>query len=162
MRLKLQALFCSFLVVTSTASVAHAQYPNRESGSTNGPTAGWQKLGKVGPGRTALVSLNDGTLRSGWIAGVSDDHLQLQGTGKTIDLAASDIASVRVKRSDRTLIYGVLGYLITATVASVVVYNDDDHEAKDLIVVFGVGGIPGGLLGAAIGHRTSGDVEIIP
>jgi hypothetical protein len=56
----------------------------------------------------------------------------------------------------------VLGYLATATAATLVACNDDDCTTKDKVILFGVGGIPGGLLGAWLGRYVGGDVELVP
>ncbi|HET6349450.1 MAG TPA: hypothetical protein VFH88_10255 [Candidatus Krumholzibacteria bacterium] len=145
------------------ATPAVAQYPSRSASAGGSESSGgWHRLKGIGPGHAAVVTLGDGTLRGGWVAGVDDQVLHLQSAGQTFDLAPQDIATVRVKRSDRTLLYSAIGYIVTATVATIVVYNDSDHEKKDLVIVFGVAGIPGGLLGALVGDRTSGDVEIVP
>ena len=163
MRLKLQALFCSFLVVTSTASVAHAQYPNKNPDRT-GPASSQSltRLQSKGPGHAAVVTMSDGTLRGGWIKGVDDSQLHLQKQGGDVSLPLSDVTLVQIKRSDRTLLYTALGYLVTATVATVIAHSDGEHDFKDQVIIFGVGGIPGGVLGALIGHWTSGDIEIVP
>lgn len=156
-RLFLAALCLSLL---AAAADSRAQYPAKEP--VIKPMGNWHRLAEIGPGHAAVVTLRDGTLRGGWITGVDAAHLELQSAGQPIELSPSDIAVVRVQRTDRTLLYTVLGYLATATIGAVVVYNDDNHEPRDLIIVGAVAGIPGGLLGALIGDRTSGDVEIVP
>ena len=145
------------------AGVAHAQYPNKNPDrSVSSSSQALTQLQSKGPGHTAVVTMNDGTLRGGWIKGVDDTQLHMLKQGGEVSLSLSDVAMVQIKRSDRTLLYSVIGYLVTATVATIVVYNDDYHEPRDLIIVGAVGGIPGALLGALVGQRRSGDVEIVP
>lgn len=158
------ALCLMEIAFVHTASAADPmQYPAREPASgASGSTTGWMHLQEKGPGHDALVTLRDGTMRGGWITQVDADKLHLQTAGAPLALASAAIASVRVKRSDRTLLYSFIGYVVTGAVSAIVVYNDDDHAKKDMVVTFGVGGIPGALLGALIGRRTSGDIEIIP
>jgi hypothetical protein len=175
----MRLLFAVFaIVILFSATSTFAQYPNREpippSHKGDRTFGNWHRLADIGPGHGAVVTMRDGTLRGGWITGVDGGTINLQTAGETLPLAARDIATVRVQRSDRTLLYSVLGYLLTATAATLVVYNaevrhrdsteDDalDHDSRDLIVVGAVGGIPGALLGALIGQRTSGDVDIVP
>ncbi|HEX6941531.1 MAG TPA: hypothetical protein VF128_01320 [Gemmatimonadaceae bacterium] len=165
----------SAFVVLFSATPSRAQYPNREpippSHKGDRTFGNWQRLAEVGPGHGAVVTMRDGTLRGGWIAGVDGGTINLQAAGETLPLAASDIAVVRVQRSNRTLLYGVIGYFVTATAAILVVNHkdnesadptDDDHKSRDLVVAGSLGGIPGALLGALIGQWTSGDVEFVP
>jgi hypothetical protein len=169
----LAKLTTGFVLIVSILAIvspqARAQYPTKPPVEPTGPR-GWNKLKDKGPGRDAVVTLGDGTLRGGWITAVGDANLTMQSAGKSTNIAAGDIATVRVKRGDKTLLCSVIGYVVTGTIATVMAYNNDDHNAyyqehkkfQDLVVIFGVGGIPGGLIGAAVGHWLSGDVEIVP
>lgn len=159
-RLLLTALAC--LSILPIASYCQAQYPAQNSHESKTPSTNWERLGKLGPGRDAIVTLTDGTLRGGWIRGVDAEKLYMLRAGEEIPLAASDIAAVRVMRPDRRLLMGMIGYFVTATVATVIASNEDDLDAKDAIIVFGVAGIPGGVLGAWLGDIIGGDVEIVP
>ena len=163
MRYRLRSSLSLFLAVSLVAGVAHAQYPNKNP-DRSGPASSQTltRLQSKGPGHAALVTMNDGTLRGGWIKGVDDSQLHLQKPGGDVSLALSDVTLVQIKRSDRTLLYTALGYLVTATVATVIAHSDGEHDFKDQVIIFGVGGIPGGVLGALIGHWTSGDIEIVP
>ena len=149
-----------FLFLTTPAS---AQYPKKNPvRNVDTPGGELTRLQSKAPGHNAIVTMNDGTLRGGWVASVNDTHLNLEEQRQSVPLALSDIAVVRVQRPDRTLWYAMFGYIATATAATIIAYNDDNHEFKDLAIVFGVAGIPGGLIGAAFGHRCSGDLEIVP
>jgi hypothetical protein len=152
---------CTFLFC-ALARPAAAQYPKKDPNMTaRTPTTEKTRLQSKAPGHYAVVVLNDGTLRSGWVNTVDDTHLRMQKQGEEVPLPLKDIVTVTVQRPNHALGYAVAGYLVTGTIAAIIAHNDD-HEFKDLVVVFGVGGIPGGLLGALIGRSTSGDVEIIP
>jgi ABC-type Co2+ transport system permease subunit len=74
----------------------------------------------------------------------------------------SSIAVVRVKRPSRTWIGTVVGYMAAAVACALIADADDVLSTRDLIVVGGVGGIPGALIGGYIGHRSGGDFEIVP
>lgn len=153
---------CALLVLFLTAP-ASAQYPGKDPYRTErSPKAELTKLQANAPGRFAVLTMNDGTLRGGWVTAVDETKLTLEKQGASEPFALKDIATVTVKRSDRTSIYAVVGYLVTGTVATIIAYNDGDHEFKDLVIVGSVGGIPGGILGAWMGHRSGGDMEIIP
>lgn len=151
------------LLFLSLAAPVHAQYPGQDPNrKVRTPKAELTRLQSMAPGRSAVVTMNDGTLRGGWVTSVDDSQLHMEKQGEKVALAISDIATVRVQRSDRTLLYGMIGYLVTGTAAVLIAHNDGDHEFKDLVIVGSVGGIPGGILGALIGSRSSGDVEVIP
>lgn len=151
------------LISTVLVAPVSAQYPNKNPDrSVNSPHAALTRLQSTAPGHSALVTMNDGTLRGGWVASVNDSHLNLEKQGENVSLALSDVALVRVQRSDRTLLYGTIGYFVTGTVATIIAHHKGDHEFKDLVIVGSVGGLPGGILGALIGSRCSGDVEIVP
>ena len=163
MRYRFRSSLSLFLVVSLVASVAHAQYPNKNPDrSHHVPSQALTDLQSKGPGHAAVVTMSDGTLRGGWIKGVDDTQLHLQKQGAEGSLALSDITLVHIKRSDRTLLYTALGDLDTATAATLIANGDGEDDFKDQVIIFGVGGIPGGLLGALIGHWTSGDIEIVP
>jgi hypothetical protein len=115
----------------------------------------------MAPGHSVVATMSDGTLRGGWVTSVDDTHLNLEKQGEKVALSISDVATVRVQRSDLTLLYGMVGYLVTGIAATIIAYQDD-HEFKDLVIVGSIGGIPGGILGALMGSRYSGDVEIVP
>ena len=126
-------------VTMSLTAPARAQYPaqdpNRKSRT---PKAGLTRLQAKAPGHSAVVTMNDGTLRGGWVTTVDDAHLNMEKQGEKTSLALSDVVSVRVQRPDHTLLYGMIGYLVTGTVATIIAYNDGDHEFKDLVIVGGV------------------------
>ncbi len=124
---------------------------------------GWTQLANVGPGRDAIVTLTDGTLRGGRIVDVESGALRLLVGGNVVTITRSDIASVRVKRKRGTLIGGVAGYLISAVTRTAIICADaGDCTATAVIVGGAVLGIPGGLLGALIGSQVGGDLEIVP
>jgi hypothetical protein len=124
--------------------------------------AGWTKLVREGPGHDAVVTLTDGTLRGGWIASVDMNALRLESSGKTLALEPSDVATVRIKRPDHTLLGGAIGYLVAGTAVMLLVDQDQDLDAADKVIMFGVGGLPGAALGAWFGHFIGGDMEIVP
>ncbi len=152
------------IAVTFSLTVpARAQYPGKNpERAVRGPKAELTRLQDKAPGNSAIVYLNDGTLRGGWVKSVDDTHMHLEKQGETIDLAISEIATVRVQRPNRTPLYTILGYALTGTVAMLIAKNDGEDDFKDLAVVFGVSGIPGGLLGGFIGKWTTGDIEVVP
>jgi len=151
------------LLFLSLAVPVYAQYPGQDPNrKTKTPKAELTRLQAKAPGHSAVVTMNDGTLRGGWVTSVDDAHINLEKQGEKASLALSDVVTVRVQRPDHTLLYGMIGYLVTGTVATIIAYNDGDHEFKDLVIVGGVGGIPGGILGALMGSRYGGDMEIIP
>src|SRR5262245_33321144 len=151
------------LVMLFLAAPARAQYPREDPyKKEQTPKAELARLQAKAPGHSAVITMNDGTLRGGWVTSVDDSNINMEKQGAKTSLALSDIATVRVQRPDRTLLYGMIGYLVTGTVATIIAYNDGDHEFKDLVIVGGVGGIPGGILGALMGSRYGGDIEIVP
>ena len=163
MRYTLPSSFLPVVLLISFADAAHAQYPNKNPDrSSRGPSVDMTRLQSKGPGHSALVTMNDGTLRSGWITAVGDNELKMERLGTNIQVPLSDVAMVKIERSDRTLLYGAIGYVVTATVAGLVAHNNGADDFKDQVIIVGVGGIPGAVLGALLGHKTSGDVEIIP
>ena len=124
---------------------------------------GWTKLANIGPGRDAIVTLIDGTLRGGQIVEIQSQALRLLVGGNVMTIARSDIASVRVKRKRGTLIGGLAGYLISAVALTAIICAEAGDCNSTAIIVGGAFlGLPGGLLGALIGSQVGGDVEIVP
>lgn len=145
------------------AAPARAQYPREDPyKKERTPSAELTRLQEHAPNHTAIVYMNDGTLRGGWVNSVDDTHMHMLKQGQPVDLAIAEIATVRVQRPSHTFLYGVLGYAVTGTVAMLIAKNDGEDDFRDLAVVFGVSGIPGGLIGALIGKGTTGDMEIVP
>jgi hypothetical protein len=150
-------------LISVLAAPVSAQYPGKDPNrKIKTPGAELTRLQSTAPGNSALVTMNDGTLRGGWVASVNDSHLNLEKQGVSTALALSDIAMVRVQRQDRTLLYGMFGYLVTGTAATIIAYHNGEHDFASLVIVGSVGGIPGGILGALMGSHYSGDIEIIP
>jgi hypothetical protein len=150
------------LLAVTVPTSAFAQYPTQPPSDGSLSSADWQRLQEKGTGRSAIVTLRDGTLRGGRIDGVTANALRLQTAGETLEMNPSSIAVVRVKRPSRTWIGTVVGYMAAAVACALIADADDDLSTRDLIVVGGVGGIPGALIGGYIGHRSGGDFEIVP
>ncbi len=126
-------------------------------------TKGWTQLANVGPGRDAIVTLTDGTLRGGQIVDVESGALRLLVGGNVVTITRSDIASVRVKRKRGTLIGGVVGFLISGvTLTAIACAEGGGCSGAGIIVGGTILGIPGLLLGALIGSQVGGDLEIVP
>ncbi len=124
---------------------------------------GWARLIDIGPGRDAIVTLTDGTLRGGQIVEVQSEALRLLVGANAITIARTDIASVRVKRKRGTLIGGLIGYVGSgALLIGIICAEADGCSAAGVIVGFAILGVPGGLVGALIGSQMGGDVEIVP
>jgi len=158
----LVSLVCTLVSLLLAVPVS-AQYPGKDPNRTERtPKAELTRLQSLAPTHSVVVTMSDGTLRGGWVTAVDDTHLHMQKSGEEVSLAISDITTVRVQRSDQTLMYAMLGYIVTGATVIVIAHHKGEHEFKDLVIIGSVGGIPGGLLGALIGSRTSGDVEIIP
>ncbi len=120
----------------------------------------WERLMEIGPGSDALLTLTDGTLRSGLIVKVHSDELILKTAGQMVTIARSDIVLVEVKGSSGALAGGVVGFLVSGIGLTAIICEDCPGEAWAIGIA--LLGVPGGLLGALIGSQIGGDVEIIP
>jgi hypothetical protein len=121
---------------------------------------GWEHLMEIGPGSDALITLTDGTLRSGQIIKVLPDELILRVAGQDKTVARSDIVLVKVMGSSGLLAGAVIGYLASGVIITAALCDDCPGEAWLLGIA--LLGIPGGLVGALIGSGIGGDEEIIP
>jgi len=121
---------------------------------------GWERLMEIGPGSDALITLKDGTLRSGQIVKVLSDELILRVAGQDNTVVRSDIVLVKIQGSSGTLAGAVIGYLAGGVILTAALCEDCPSEAW--ILGIALLGIPGGLLGALIGSGVGGDEEIIP
>jgi len=122
----------------------------------------WSRLGEVGPGQQAVVSLSDGSLKGGKILEVLPSALRMESNGQAFEIPRSDMVTVRVQRKSYTLAGGVIGFVVsglgwTAYACS----GDGDCGFAGALLVFTLLGAPGGLVGALIGSQAGGDVEFI-
>ena len=121
---------------------------------------GWERLMEIGPGRDALITLKDGTLRSGQIVKVISDELILRVAGQDNTVARSDIVLVKIQGSSGVVAGGIIGFLASGTILTAILC--EHCEAEGWVLGISLLGIPGGLLGALIGSGVGGDEEIIP
>ena len=123
---------------------------------------GWGRLIQIGPGRDAILTLTDGTLRGGQIVKVHSDGLILQVAGQDVAVDRSDIAAVKVKRSSGTLTGGVVGFLASGITLTAIICDGNNCSGEAWALGIALLGVPGGLLGVLIGSQIGGDVEIVP
>lgn len=110
---------CAALLLLFLAAPARAQYPREDPyKKARTPSAELTRLQEHAPNHTAIVYMNDGTLRGGWVTSVDDTHMHMEKQGQPVDLAIIDIATVRIQRPNRTPLYTVLGYALTGTCLS--------------------------------------------
>ncbi len=121
---------------------------------------GWERLKEIGTGSDALITLTDGTLRSGHIIKVLSDELILKVAGQDKTVARSDIVLVKVMGSSGIVTGGIVGFLASGVILTAILCEDCPPEGWALGIA--LLGIPGGLLGALIGSQIGGDEEIIP
>jgi hypothetical protein len=135
-----------------------ARLPGRQDSS------GWSRLAAEGPGRDALVTFRDGSLRGGVIQSVDGNELVMSSGGEAVRLARADIATVQIRRKKGTLAGGLIGFGVTGVGLTSVLCLSDDADCDWRSWTFGITllGIPGGLLGALIGSQVGGDIEIVP
>jgi hypothetical protein len=127
-------------------------------------SSGWSRLAEVGPGKDALVTYRDGTLRGGVVQSVEGNELVMASGGEMVRIARTDIATVQIRRKKGTLAGGLIGFAVTGVGLTSIVCLTDDSDCDWRSWTFGIAllGIPGGLLGALIGSQTGGDIEIVP
>ena len=125
---------------------------------------GWEYLMKIGPGRNAIITLTDTTMRGGQIVEVHSDELHLLIAGQTVTFARSNIVLVTVKRPSKTAEFALGGFLVTGVGITAALCLSEDAHCEPLGWLLGIGlfGLPGALLGALAGIQTGGDVEIMP
>jgi len=123
---------------------------------------GWGLLMMNGAGSDALITLNDGSLRGGTIVQVTQDSLTINSANKNFTIARSDIAVIEIKGSSGTLAGGIIGFLVSGVVLTLVASGGEEIPAEGWILGISLLGIPGGLLGALIGSQVGGDQIIVP
>jgi hypothetical protein len=117
---------------------------------------------EIGPGSEAIITLRNNTLRGGEIVKVTSDSLELMSAGQLLSIARSDIALVKVQGTSGTLAGGVIGFLVSGVVLTLVATGGEDIPPEGWILGIALLGIPGGLIGALIGSQTGGNEEIVP
>lgn len=123
---------------------------------------GWGYLMMNGAGKDALITLNDGSLRGGTIVQATQDSLTINSANKNFTIARSDIAVVEIKGSSGALAGGIIGFLVSGVVLTLVVSGGEEIPAEGWVLGISLLGIPGGLLGALIGSQVGGDQIIVP
>ena len=123
---------------------------------------GWGHLMMNGSGSDALITLNDGSLRGGTIVQVTQDSLTINSANKNFTIARSDIAVVEIKGSSGALAGGIIGFLLSGVVLTLVASGGEEIPAEGWVLGISLLGIPGGLLGALIGSQVGGDEVIVP
>lgn len=123
---------------------------------------GWGHLMMNGAGNDALITLNDGSLRGGTIVQVTSDSLTINSANKNFTIARSDIATVEIQGSSGALAGGIIGFLVSGVVLTLVASGGEEIPAEGWVLGIALLGIPGGLLGALIGSQVGGDEVIVP
>jgi hypothetical protein len=154
----------AFLFAAPTADLVPEPNLPPWTGLATQESAGWSRLAEVGPGKDAVVTYRDGTLRGGVVQSVEGNELVMASGGEMVRIARSDIATVQIRRKKGTLAGGLIGFAVTGIGLTTIICAENDADCDWQVWVFGITllGIPGGLLGALIGSQTGGDIEIVP
>jgi hypothetical protein len=123
---------------------------------------GWGHLMMNGAGNDALITLTDGSLRGGTIVQVTQDSLTINSANQNFTIARSDIAVVEIEGSSGALAGGIIGFLVSGVVLTLVASGGEEIPAEGWVLGISLLGIPGGLLGALIGSQVGGDEVIVP